>query len=98
MHIYVWDPACFVFRALLALCLGPAHVVCLVFLRGTCSRFILVIHHALWLPVHTLHLGPVRALRSKHVYTLYGWYLCLLEDLGPVLVSCWDPLCILYYG
>ena len=49
-----------------------------------------MIHHALWLPAHTLHLGPVRALCSKPVYTLYVWDLCLLEDLG-VLASWLGP-------
>ena len=42
MHIYILDPVCFVFGVLLALCLGPVHVVCFslgvsFFLRGTCS-------------------------------------------------------------
>ena len=83
----VWGLACFMFRTC-ACCLFRGVVF---FLRGTCSWFILVIHHALWLPAHTLHLGPVRALCSKPVYTLYGWDLCLLEDLGPVLASWLGP-------
>lgn len=82
----VWGLACFMFRTC-ACCLFSLGVF---FWRGTCSWFILGIRHALWLPVYTLHLGPVRALCSKPVYTLYVWDLRLLEDLG-VLASWLGP-------